>query len=94
MGVTSSRVDPEYTLSPGDHPFIRHRSYINYPKAEIFPVEDLRKNLESVEKDRRYRLQESAHSDVVEYICRGLLESRYSSPRHIRFYEEALKKSR
>lgn len=94
VGATSSKVDPEFTLGPGDHPFIKHRSYINYPRVEIFPVEELRKNLESVEKDRKYKLQESAHSDVVKYICRGLLESRYSSPRHIRFYEKALKKSR
>ena len=94
VGVTSSKVDPEFTLGPGDHPFLKHTSYINYPKAQIFPVEEIRKNLESADKDSRYKLRESAHMDVVKYICRGLQESRYSLPRHIQFYEKALEKFR
>ena len=86
VGITSTEVDPRFTLERGDHPFIRHKSYIDYARAEILSVAYIRERLEN----GRYKLKETADLEVVKYICRGLLESRHSLPQHREFYQEYL----
>lgn len=85
IGITSTKVDPDFTLTQSDHPFIKHKSYINYPRARIISVEHIKKNLEINE----YKRRGVADKDVAEYICRGLLDSRHSLPQHRKFYREA-----
>ena len=86
VGITSTEIDSEFTLSQGDHPFIKHKSYINYPKADIVLEEELKRKLETGE----YILKETANENVIKYIGKGLLESRSSLPRHRNFYKKTI----
>lgn len=86
VGITSTEVDPEFTLDRGDHPFIKHKSYINYRQTQILSVKHIRKKLET----GTYKLRKTADSEIVKHVCRGLLESRHSLPQHRKFYREAL----
>ena len=86
VGITSTKVDPEFTLDRGDHPFITHKSYINYRQAQILSVAHIRRSLENGE----YKLRKTADLEIVKYICQGLLESPHSLPHHRRFYGEFL----
>ena len=91
VGITSAEIDPEFALDRGDHPFIKHKSYLNYPMARIIFVKDIEKNLNASEMDERFLLRETADELVIRYIVQGLLESRHSIPVHRRFYEKAVK---
>ena len=93
VGITSGMVDPAFTLGPGDHEFIRHESFINYPAARIISVKQIEETLESSDKQERFILKETADLNVVKYICRGLMESEHSSKVHREFYEKARKNS-
>ena len=84
VGITSTEIDPKFTLDRGDHPFIKHKSYIDYAGAEILSVADIRRKLEN----GVYKLKEISSPEVVKYICRGLLESSHSLPQHRKFYRE------
>ena len=86
VGITSTEIDPKFTLDRGDHPFIKHKSYIDYAGAEILSVADIRRKLEN----GQYKLKETTDPEVVKHICSGLLESRHSLPQHRKFYKESL----
>lgn len=88
VGITSTKIDPKFTLDRGDHPFIKHKSYIDYAGAEILSVTEIRRKLE----DGQYKLKETTNLEVVKHICQGLLESHHSLPQHRKFYKESLQK--
>ena len=69
VGITSTKVDPDFTLSISDHPFIKHKSYINYPQAQIISVETIKRNLATADLEKRFILKETADLSVVKYIC-------------------------
>ena len=94
VGITSTKVDPDFTLSIGDHPFIEHESYINYPQAQIISVKTIERNLEATNQQKRFILKETANLYIVKHICGGLRESRHSLPIHREFCEEACKNSK
>lgn len=94
VGITSSSVDRDFTLNPGDHEFIRHESFINYPAAEIIPVEEIERKLNSSDDRERFIPKKTADMDVVEHVCRGLMESGYSLRVHREFYETARGRSK
>ena len=94
VGITSTKVDPDFTLSIGDHPFIDHESYINYPQAQIISVKTIEQNLEATNPQKRFKLKETADPYIVKYICSGLRESRHSLPIHRDFCEEACRSSK
>ena len=94
VGITSTRVDPDFTLSISDHPFIKHKSYINYPQAQIISVETIKRNLAKTDPEKRFILKETTDLSVVKYICSGLRESRHSLPMHRDFCEKACRSSK
>ena len=94
VGITSTKIDPDFMLNIGDHPFIDHESYINYPRAQIIPVKTIERNLEAINLEEKFKLKETADSPVVKHICRGLRESRHSLPIHRDFCEEACRNSK
>lgn len=94
VGITSTKVDPDFTLSISDHPFIKHKSYINYPQAQIISVETIKRNLATADLEKRFILKETADLSVVKYICSGLRESRHSLPIHRDFCEKACRNSK
>ncbi len=89
IGITSSVIDPDFTLDRGDHEFITYKSYINYHEAQILTVEKIRENLDTTDRDKKFILKSTAHPEVVKHICRGLRESRFSRPQHREFCKEA-----
>ncbi len=91
VGITSSSIDPAFTLNPGDHEFIRHESFINYPAAEIIPVKEIERKLNSSDDREKFIPKKMADADVVEHLRLGLLESRYSLKVHREFYKRVLK---
>ena len=86
VGITSTKVDEKFTLSRGDHPFIKHKSYINYPQAQIIPVKTIEQGWEE-----EFIPKETAHGDIVKHICKGLRESQHSLPGHRDFCRKACK---
>lgn len=84
VGITSTEIDEKFTLNRGDHPFIKRKSYINYPQAQIIPV----KTIEQGWKEE-FIPKETAHSDIVKHICKGLRESQHSLPVHRDFCKKA-----
>lgn len=94
VGITSSSIDPAFTLNPGDHEFIKHESFINYPAAEIMAVEEIERKLNSSNEHERFIPKKMADPYVVEHVCLGLLESRYSLKDHREFYKRVRKRSK
>lgn len=92
VGITSSVVDPDFTLDRGDHEFITHKSYINYRDAQILSVEKIDSSLNVMEREKKFVLKSTASAEVVKYICNGLRESRLSRPQHREFCEEACRR--
>lgn len=77
--------DPACLLHAGDHPFIRHRSYVNYRFAKILASQSLVNGVRTgvlVPKE----LLDGA---IFARVCRGLLDSRFSAPRIVGFYNAA-----
>lgn len=89
VGITSTKVDPNFMLNIGDHPFITHESYINYPQAQTISVKTIKGNLATTNPEKRFILKESANPYIVKHICSGLRESRHSLPTHRDFCEES-----
>ena len=80
----------DYALHPGDHKFIKDKSYLNYSKAKIVSVEDLEKWL----RQGRMKTRQTVSMEIVKFICEGLRESRYSTDRALDFCKEACKKAK
>ena len=59
VNITSARIDERYTLGPGDHPSIDHKSYINYPKARKISVKELER------KRRQGRIKKSVEPEIL-----------------------------
>jgi hypothetical protein len=77
--------DSTCLLYPGDHPFIRHKSYVNYAYARIEPVGKLVNGV----KQRLFDPQGTLDETVFARVCKGLLESRHTTPKIRKFYEDA-----
>ena len=77
--------DPTCVLYPGDHPFVKHDSYVVYQKARI---EETDKILRGV-KSGQLIPQVPMDGAVYTRICKGLEESRLTPPRLLNFYLKA-----
>lgn len=73
-------------LEPGDHPFIKHRSYIPYNKAKIFALQNLRDGI----AQGLYRPRDPVGHDVFKRICNGLEQSTRVALGIKKFYMESL----
>lgn len=72
-------------LYPGDHPFIRRKSYVYYARARIEPAKKL---LEGTKQGLMIP-QGAIDSGIFARICQGLLESRHTAPKIRQFFEAA-----
>lgn len=77
--------DPTCYLYPGDHPFIRRQSYINYARARIEPAPKLAEGV----KQGLLIPQGTLDAALFARICKGLLESRRTMPKIKKFFEMA-----
>ena len=71
-------------LQRGDHPFIRHPSYIFYMKARIEPLSKIERNIQ----ERTYIKKPDVEAQVLNRISEGLLDSPYASRSIIGFYKK------
>lgn len=77
--------DPTCILYAGDHPFVKHDSYVVYQKARL---EDAGKVLRGV-KNGQLVPQDPMDGAVFARICKGLEESRLTPTKLLNFYLKA-----
>ena len=89
VGVASIQADlphdPTCLLHAGDHEFIRHKSYVHYARALIQSSQSI---LNGVKKGLLVP-KELLVQDIFARVCKGLVESRFTPPRIVSFYEAA-----
>lgn len=78
--------DPTCLLFPGDHPFIKHDSFVSYRTARI---EEAGKLVRGV-KSGALIPKGSMEGEIVARICKGLTESRHTPLKILEFYEMSL----
>jgi len=71
-------VDSSCILKPGDHPFIRHESYIFYDGARQTAARKLKEGFET----EILRFQESASDQLLLRVRTGLMQSPHAEERH------------
>ena len=81
--------DPTCILYEGDHPFIKHESYVFYQKARL---ENAVKILRGV-KSGQLIPQDPIDQGVFARVCKGLQESRLTPPKYLDFYQKATDQS-
>jgi hypothetical protein len=81
--------DPTCILYVGDHPFIKHESYVFYQKARL---ENADKILRGV-KSGQLIPQDPIDRSVFARVCKGLQESRLTPPKYLDFYLKATDQS-
>lgn len=91
VSLSSSRpnipyYDPACVLQTGEHPFIKHESFVFYRKARI---EDANKLLQGV-KNGDFLPKDKMAQKVFDRITQGLYQTEYLSPKYLRFYEQSL----
>lgn len=74
--------DAACVLYAGDHPFVKHRSYVVYQKPRLEAADTLLRGV----KSRALVPHDPIDSSIFARICKGLEESRQTPPRFLRFY--------
>lgn len=77
--------DPACLLYAGDHPFIRHDSFISYRSLRVEPEDRILRGLTNGE----LVAHDSLESALFARVCYGLETSRYVAPKFRTFYETA-----
>jgi hypothetical protein len=75
--------DPACILYAGDHPFIRHKSFVYYAEARIEVSQKLINGI----KQGVLVSKEMLAEDIFARVCKGLVDSRFTAPRIRSFYE-------
>lgn len=74
--------DKTCLLYPGDHPFIRHDSYVNYRHARIEAERRLRLGI----RDGKFIPHDPFGDEIFFRICQGIMESRFTAHKIKEFY--------
>ena len=94
VGVTTIHAgiphDPACELHTGDHPFIKHKSFVFYAEARI---EASQKLVDGVKRGV-FSHQGMLVEDIFARVCHGLTVSRSTTPKVLAFYEAAAKAAR
>jgi len=77
--------DPACELHAGDHAFIRHKSFVHYARARIEPSQGI---LNGVKKGLLVP-KDMLVEEIFARVCKGLVESRFTPPKIVSFYEAA-----
>ena len=77
--------DPACELFAGDHPFIRHKSYVYYAEARIEASQKLIRGVKLGVLSSMGTLAE----EIFARVCHGLAQSRFTAPRILAFYKAA-----
>jgi hypothetical protein len=77
--------DSSCVLLPGDHPFVKRASFVQFARARI---EDASKLLRGV-KDGKLIPHDPVDSVLFTKICKGLAQSPYTPGKILKFYNDA-----
>ena len=72
-------------LFAGDHPFIKHKSFVEYDKARVYAADKLVKG----EREGRFVAMDALESSIFARVCYGLEQSPFTAPKHLEFYQRA-----
>ncbi len=86
QSIRGNKYDKTVILSPGDHPFIQHPSYINYSLAQIVSLDDLEQKL----NNRTAKVISPISSAIFQKICDGILRSRFTPEEVKDLYQDHL----
>lgn len=76
--------DETCILNPGDHEFIRRKSFVVYRRCQITETAALLRGL----RDGKLVPREPMDADIFEDICEGLLSSIFTPKRFIDYFEK------
>lgn len=79
--------DSSCILTPGDHPFIKHPSYVYYYKADIFGAENIALNV----ANGSFEVRQNCEDETFTRILNGFDISDDVRPKPFRFYEKHCK---
>ena len=71
------RADTTCLVHPGEHPFIRHESYVDYALCRTYP----KQHLEVLIQRRYCERHQDACEELVERIIDGAFDSKHTKPR-------------
>jgi hypothetical protein len=80
--------DPACKLFAGDHPFIKHDSYVVYRTARIETADKLINGV----SQGIFNHKETLSGEIFARVCHGLTTSDFTAPTILRFYEAATTK--
>ena len=83
VGITSSFQEKDFILERGDHPYIRHKSYIDFGKAQLIHANVLKQQVEK----HLVKREINARTEIIEKIAEGVLKSSRTSAIVKRFFE-------
>lgn len=75
--------DATCLLYVGDHPFIRHDSYVNYRMSRIEATD----KIDTMVRNGAFSQRDNLDGAIFARVCRGLLESRHTALKIRNFYE-------
>lgn len=80
--------DPACKLYSGDHPFIKHDSYVVYRSARIETADKLINGV----NQGVFNHKETLSGEIFARVCHGLTISDFTAPAILKFYEAATTK--
>jgi hypothetical protein len=83
----SNLYDASCTLFPGEHPFVRKHSFVLYARAHLADPADL----EAKVRTGKYVAKPHLSEKTFKHVVQGLLESPYTTPAVLSFFERASK---
>lgn len=75
------KYDKSCILYPGDHPEVKHKSFMVYEEAKI-------KSYKEIESEHIKQYRDRMKDDVMEKIIKGLIKSKDTPPYIKRFYNQ------
>ena len=82
---TGLPADETCHLFDGDHPFIKHKSFVDYRNARIIAAEKLVKGV----SQGLFTALDTLETSVFARVCYGLTQSPLTAPKHLEFYRIA-----
>lgn len=77
--------DPSCILYKGDHPFLKHESWVDYARLLL----EKKETMEKAVKAGIFKPHEVCPTGTHARICHGLKKTTRAAPKYLEFYEKA-----
>ena len=84
--IQDGKYDKTVVLRKGDHPFIKHDSYVNYRLSQIVSLNDLEQKI----SDGIASIKPSMTTAVFQKICVGISKSPFTPTEVVEMYQRFL----